>query len=258
MDEFGSGHARKLDAERRRVSGRGAEVERIAQQRLGRSDRRLDARGHVVELVKRYGCRLHLVDQRAHVVVPGVDHELAEQRRVIRHLDGDFHEEAVAHGCRDLERLFALDAVAIGEDLQVGKLVLGVEGVHVALRHRPKHERVNLRPGPVDLVEEEDGKVGAMLEQRTGFDAWLAVPGDVGVVEEIARHQVDGAFDALECTADSAGEGLEEGRLAHAHVPFEQDMAACKGREQQQAYGPLLPDHDLIGTGIELQCPIAP
>ena len=97
-----------------------------------------------------------------------------------------------------------------------------------------------------------------MLEQRTRFDAWLAVSGDVGVVEEVTRHQVDGAFHALECAADSAGESLEERRLAHAHVPFEQDVAARKGREQQQAHGPLLPDHDSIGTRVEPKGPIAP
>ena len=65
-----------------------------------------------------------------------------------------------------------------------------------------------------------------MPEQRSRLYARLAVPGEVGIVDEVARHQVDGPFDALECTADSARKGLQEGRLANPHVTLEQSVAA--------------------------------
>jgi hypothetical protein len=51
--------------------------------------------------------------------------------------------------------LFALDAVAVGEHQQVRKAELAVERRHAALGHRAQQQRVHLRPGAVDLVEEE-------------------------------------------------------------------------------------------------------
>ena len=80
----------------------------------------LDSSGGLVELPKRHGAGLDLLDQRRGVVVAGVGHERAEQRRIRGHLDRDLHEEAIPHRRRKLERLLALDSIAVGEDLQVG------------------------------------------------------------------------------------------------------------------------------------------
>ena len=241
-----------------RVPGCGREVQGIALQRLGRSHRGLDTRGGLVQLAKRHGAGLHLVDQRRGVVVAGVGHERAQQGRIVRRLDRDLHEEPVPYRGGDLERLLALHAIPIGEDLQVGKAVLRIEGAGAALGHRPQHQRVDLGTGPVDLVEEEDGEVGPVLEQRPGFHARLTLPGEVGIVEKVARHEIDGAFDALERTADATREGLEEGRLADPHVSLEQDMSAREGGDQQETDGLLLTDHDPVGTLFEPQRPLAP
>ena len=256
--EAGRVHALDLQVDLGRVPGRGPEIEGIALQRRGRVHRGLDAGGGLVQLSKRHRIRLHLRDQRCGVVIAGVGHERAQQLRVGRHLHRDLHEEAVAHRGRDLERLLAFDPIPVGEDLQVGKAMLGVEGAHAAFGHRAQHERVDLRPGAVDLVEEEHGEVGPVPEQRPGLHPRLTVPSEPGIVEKVARHEIDGAFDPLERAADSAGEDLEEGRLSHPHVPLQQDMSAREGGDQQQTDGPFLTDHDLVGTRFEPQRSLAP
>ena len=83
-------------------------------------------------------------------------------RRAARSAGGGhlhFHEEAVAGGGGQLEGFFPLDPVAVGEHLEMGKMPLGAEGGDRALGHQPQQQRMDLRPGAVDLVEEEDGQV---------------------------------------------------------------------------------------------------
>jgi hypothetical protein len=45
---------------------------------------------------------------------------------------------------------------------------------------------------------------------------------------QISRHEIHGAFDALEVTANGAGESAEDGCLSNTHIAFEQHMAARK------------------------------
>ena len=97
-----------------------------------------------------------------------------------------------------------------------------------------------------------------MPEQRSGVHARLTVPGEVGMVDEVAGHQIDGPFDTLERTADPAREGLEEGRLANPHVAFEQGVSAGQSGDQQQPDGSSLADHDPVGVRFEPQRPITP
>ena len=74
----------------------------------------------------------------------------------------------------------------------------------------------------IDLVEEERDELLPVSQQRTGLDARLAVRIDVGVINEVGRHQVDRAFDALEAAADGTREGAQDRGLADADVAFEQ------------------------------------
>ena len=97
-----------------------------------------------------------------------------------------------------------------------------------------------------------------MLEQRPGLHARLAVPSEVGIVDEVAGHQVDGALDALERTPDPARQGLKEGRLANPDVSLKQDVPARERGGEQQANRPLLADHDSVGTCFEPERPLAP
>ena len=78
------------------------------------------------------------------------------------------------------------------------------------------------------------------------------------MVEQVARHEIDGALDALERPADASREGLEEGGLAYSDVPLQQDVSAREGGDQQQTDGPLLTDHDPVGTRFQPQRPLAP
>jgi hypothetical protein len=141
-------------------------------------------------------------------------------------VDGDLHHEAVARGGGQLEGLFALEPVAVGEHRHVREAELAVEGRHAALGHRAQQQRLHLRARPVDLVEEEDGERFAVPQQGPGLDAGLPSALDVGVVDEVVGHQVDRALDALEVAADGAREGPQHGGLADADVAF----AAARGR----------------------------
>ena len=78
------------------------------------------------------------------------------------------------------------------------------------------------------------------------------------MVDEVAGHQVDGAFDPLERPADPPRQRLQERRLADPHVAFEQDVSACEGGDQQQVDGPFLAGHDPVGARFEPQRPVAP
>jgi hypothetical protein len=80
---------------------------------------------------------------------------------------------------------------------------------------------LHLRARPVDLVEEKRNEAFAVAKQRSRFDAWLTVRIDICVIDQIARHQVDCAFYALEVAADGAGKCSEYGGLSDADVAFE-------------------------------------
>ncbi len=59
-----------------------------------------------------------------------------------------------------------------------GKVVFAVEGADRALGHQAQQQRMHLRAGAVDLVEEEDGEVAAVADDRAGLDARAAVLAD--------------------------------------------------------------------------------
>ena len=68
---------------------------------------------------------------------------------------------------------------------------------------------MHLRARAVDLVEEEDGEVAAVANDRAGLDARAAVLADEGVIDHVGRHQVDRAFDTLVCAAEAARSGAQ-------------------------------------------------
>ena len=106
----------------------------------------------------------HGGDQLVGVVETRIEGERRADVGVGRRRDTDFHEEAVARGGGQLERLLALDAVAVGEHQEIREVVFAVEGADRALGHQAQQQRVHLRPGAVDLVEEEDGEVAAVAD----------------------------------------------------------------------------------------------
>ncbi len=57
---------------------------------------------------------------------------------------------------------------------------------------------MDLRPGAVNLIEEEDRKILAVTQHRTRVDARPAILAEIGVVHEIRGHEVNGALDAFE------------------------------------------------------------
>ncbi len=112
---------------------------------------------------------------------------------------------------------------------------------------------MHLGAGAVDLVEEEHREVGALLQQWARVDARLAVLAEMGVVDEVRRHQVDGALDTLEGTTYGARHGTQQGGLADADIAFQQHMAAREGGYGEQADDPLLSQHHLADLLLEAQ-----
>jgi hypothetical protein len=183
-----------------------------------------------------------VVDQRVGVVKARIEHQRAACFVVGRRQHAQFEHEAVARGGRQFEGFFALDAVAVGEHRHVRKAVFAVERRQRALGHRTQQQRLHLRPGTVDFIEEEGGQALAVAQQRTRLDARLAVAVYIGVIDEIVRHQVDRAFDTLEVAAHGAGKGAQHRRLADTDVAFEQHMAAREQRHVDQAKRVVLTD----------------
>ena len=153
---------------------------------------------------------------------------------------------AVARGAGKLERFFFLDAVAIGENLQVRKAVFRVERADRALGHHAQQQRMHLRARAVDLVEEEHRERLAVRQQRTRIDARASVAVDVSVIDEILRHQVDRAFDALVVAAEAARDCAQQRRLADADVAFEQHVAAREDRDRDEAHGAREAEHAIV------------
>ena len=82
-----------------------------------------------------------------------------------------------------------------------------------------------------------------MFQHRAGIDARFTVFVDVGVVNQIIRHQIDRAFDALEGAADGPGKGTQHGRFADANITFEQHVAAREYRDVDVVNHVILADH---------------
>ena len=127
-----------------------------------------------------------------------------------------------------------------------------------ALGHRAQQQRMHLRPRAIDLVEEEYRQRRAVRQQRTRIDARLAVAVDEGVIDEILRHQVDRAFDALVGAAEAARRRAQQRRLADADVAFEQHVAAREDRDDQQADRARQAEHATVQRALEFERPRAP
>ena len=99
------------------------------------------------------------------------------------------------------------------------------------LLHGFQQRRLRFRPGPVDLIDQQqigEHRPGLKLESRlAGIEDMQA--GDVG------RHQIRSALDAPEVPAQHLGEGLAQQGLAHSGRAFQQDVAAPDQRDAQLA-----------------------
>jgi hypothetical protein len=120
--------------------------------------------------------------------------------------------------------------------------MLAVERGHCALGHCPQKERLHLRARAVDLVEEERSEALSVTKQRPRFYARLTLSIDVRVIDQIARHEIYRAFDALEIATDRTRKRPQNSRLPNAHIAFEKDMSACKYRHVDQPDCGLLAD----------------
>ena len=97
-----------------------------------------------------------------------------------------------------------------------------------------------------------------MLDQRPGVDRRPALGADVGVVDQVAGHQVDGAFGAREGAAEHAREGAQQRRLADADIALQQHVAAREHSGVDAPDHPPLPDHRLADLAFERKCAFAP
>ena len=97
-----------------------------------------------------------------------------------------------------------------------------------------------------------------MAQQRPGVDARPAFRVDVGVIDQVAGHQVDGALDALEVAAGRAREGAQHRGLADADVAFEQHVAAGEQRHVDEPDRLALADHRLGDFVLDAQRERAP
>jgi hypothetical protein len=69
-----------------------------------------------------------------------------------------------------------------------------------------------------------------------------------------ARHQVDGAFDTLECATHDPRKRTQHGCLADPDAAFEKHMTAGKQGDIDETDGLRLADHDSRDLVFDLQC----
>ena len=113
---------------------------------------------------------------------------------------------------------------------------------------------MHLRPGQVSFVENERGQRLAMFQQRPGRDLRFTICIDIGVVHEVAWHEIDGALDALVTTAECTRHGAQQGRLADTHIALENDVPAGEGRYAKQPHGLVLADHYRPDRLLDCDC----
>ncbi|HJP98727.1 MAG TPA: hypothetical protein VJ862_09215, partial [Rhodanobacteraceae bacterium] len=97
-----------------------------------------------------------------------------------------------------------------------------------------------------------------MAQQRAWFDARPALRIDVGMIDEVARHQIDRAFDPFEFAAYRARERAQQGRLADADVAFEQHVPAREDRDREETNGARKAEHALVQRALETERAVAP
>jgi hypothetical protein len=101
---------------------------------------------------------------------------------------------------------------------------------------------MHLRARAVDLVEEEDRQRRAVAEDGTRLDPGPAVLAQVGVIDEVGGHEVDGALDTLVGAAERARSGTQERRLADAHVALKEHVATGEDGDGYEADDARLAD----------------
>jgi hypothetical protein len=188
----------------------------------------------------------------------GIEHQRATCLRSHGRRHVQLEHETVASRGGELEGFLLLDPVAVGEHDHVWKPMLAIECRDGALGHRPQQQGLNLRAGAVDLVEEECRQLLAVPEQGAGLNARPAFGVHVGVIDEIAGHQIDSALDALEISTDRSGERAQNGRLADADIAFEQHVPAGEQRHVDQSDRLALAYDSLAYLVLDTQRPIAP
>ena len=258
LDEACDIHVVQPDAEAGRVLGRFPQIQRIFLDGLAGLDAGLQGIGEVVQLVELQDIGLDLLRQLFRMLEPGIEHQRLLQCAVVRDFDRDLHHEAVACRRRNLEGLVLFHLVAVGEHHHVRQAVFPLEGMQVPFRHHAQHERVHLRAGAVDLVEEEHRQVFAGTQQRALVDLRTAIRAEVGMVDQVVRHQVHGALDAFVGATDAARDGLQQRGLADPDAALQQHVAARKNGDVHQPDCLVLADDDLLDLIFQLERMAAP
>ena len=127
---------------------------------------------------------------------------------------------------------------------------LAVQG-DLMLFHGLEQRALRLRRGPVDLIGQHQlRKDRTALEPE--FAGFAVIDGDA---EHVGRQQVAGELHALKRQAQSLGDRMREGGLAHPRNVFDQQMPARQQAGQTQADLQILAqDHaiDLRQDGVDL------
>src|SRR5690606_17824335 len=90
------------------------------------------------------------------------------------------------------------------------------------------------------------------------LDARFALSVHVGVVNEIAGHQIDRSLDPFEISADDAGEGAQQGCLPYAYVAFEKNVTTGEQRDVDETQGSALADDGLADFSLGEQRALSP
>ena len=113
-------------------------------------------------------------------------------------------------------------------------MVIAIERFYAALTHHSQQERVHLRPGTIDFVEEKSRQLPPFAEQGSRRHCRFARIIEIGVINEIGGHEIDGAFDTLRLSPQCTGYRSKQGGLAYANTPLQQGMSPREHRNAEQ------------------------
>ena len=120
---------------------------------------------------------------------------------------------------------------------------------HLALFHRLEQRRLRLRAGAVHLVHQQDVREH---RPRVEHELLLARVEDVHA-DDVARHQVRRALDALEAAAEAARERFRDQRLAEARRALQQDVAARETGREEPVYHAVRAVDDAADLAVEVE-----
>ena len=107
-------------------------------------------------------------------------------------------------------------------------------------------------------LKKKTDKRSELSSIEVGSTRGPAIFGKIGVVDDVGRHHVDRALDAVELAAESSRSRPQEGCFSYPHIALEQHVPAGENGNRQEADGRRLANDRLLDLSFERERSLAP